>query len=208
MTAALKTTTAANPGYKIVFTGHSLGGAVATVAAAKARKLGYAADLYVYGSPRIGNEAFARFVTDQPGRNYRVTHTTDPVPRIPPIFLGFRHISPEYWLMGGAANKTDYGVNDIRVCEGTAKIGCNAGSNGLDFEAHVYYLGPIAGCSRPFEFRRRDLQQAEFDVQDVPAMHVTPDMSTIESPAVSDAQLMARMRMFAAQDIIVAQSLP
>ncbi|KXJ93288.1 lipase [Microdochium bolleyi] len=209
MTTALKAAVAANPSYKIIFTGHSLGGATATVAAAKARNLGYAIDLFTYGSPRVGNEDFAQFVTNQPGRNYRVTHLTDPVPRLPPIFLGFRHVSPEYWLQGGAANTTDYGASDIKVCEGTAKIGCNAGSNGLEFDAHNYYLGPITGCTGPFTFRRRDVAElAELaDLEGVPAMHVTPDMSTIDSPAVTDEQLLARMKMFAAQDIVVAQSL-
>ncbi|TGJ80297.1 hypothetical protein E0Z10_g8474 [Xylaria hypoxylon] len=122
--SAVKTAKAANPAYKIVFTGHSLGGAPAR------RKRG----VRVF---RVGPA----------GREYRVTHLDDPVPRLPPIVLGYAHTTPEFWLSNGNALKTDYAVSDIKVCEGVRALGCNALTLGLNIMSHLYYLGPISGCS-------------------------------------------------------------
>jgi hypothetical protein len=154
---------AANPGYAVVATGHSLGGAVATLAAAYIRKAGTAVDLYTYASPRVGNDAFATFVTAQAGLEVRVTHVDDPVPRLPPLLFGYRHTSPEYWLSTGTATTTTYGVSDVKVCEGIANTDCNAGTSGLDVDAHNYYLGPIDGCSSGGLDFKRDVSDAELE---------------------------------------------
>ncbi|KAH7033437.1 lipase [Microdochium trichocladiopsis] len=210
MLATLTTTVAANPTYKVVFTGHSLGGAVATLATARARKLGFSIDLYNYGSPRVGNQAFAEFVTSQPGVEYRITHLTDPVPRLPPIFLGYHHISPEYWLSNGIANTTDYSPADIKICEGTASVQCNAGGLGFDPDAHNYYLGHITACTGPFDFKKKRDAQGEVEFVSetaVPPLHITPDLATIDPPVLSDEELIAQMLAFAEQDIDAANAL-
>lgn len=156
---------AANPSYKIVFTGHSLGGAVSTVAAGYARKLGYEVDLYTYGSPRVGNKQFVQFVTDQAGAEYRVTHLDDPVPRLPPLIVGYRHTSPEYWLADGSSDTTTYTAADTKVCEGHASVKCNGGTLGLDIEAHLNYFEPISGCSQDdLSFKRRDTDISDEDL--------------------------------------------
>ncbi|KAF4630999.1 hypothetical protein G7Y89_g7134 [Cudoniella acicularis] len=85
---AVKAAVAAYPTYSVIATGHSLGGAVATVAGAYLRAAGIPTDIYSYGSPRIGNEAFVDFVDAQAGVNYRVTHYNDPIPRYPAKLLG------------------------------------------------------------------------------------------------------------------------
>ncbi|KAI0851606.1 alpha/beta-hydrolase [Daldinia vernicosa] len=136
----------ANPSYKVVFTGHSLGAAVATIAAAYARDMGYKLDLYTYGSPRVGNQAFVNFVTAQPGGEFRVTHLDDPVPRVPPIFVDYRHTSPEYWLSDEHGNSTLYAPSDIKICEGFANTDCNGGTDGLDIPAHLLYFRHISAC--------------------------------------------------------------
>lgn len=154
--SAVKAAKAANPAYKIVFTGHSLGAAVSSLGAAYARKSGLAVDIINYGSPRVGNGDFATFVTNQAGVEWRVTHLDDPVPRLPPIIFNYAHTTPEYWLSDGGAATTSYSVSDIKVCEGIRSLGCNAITLGLDIIAHLFYLGPIAGCS-PIEiaFKKR-----------------------------------------------------
>lgn len=137
-----------NPDYSVIATGHSLGGAVATIGAAYLRESeGVAVDIYSYGAPRVGNDVFANFVTDQPGAEYRITHGRDPVSRLPPIIFGYRHHSPEYWLNGGDSDTIDYGVDDVRVCDGIANISCNGGTLGLDVNAHAYYLRDISACN-------------------------------------------------------------
>ncbi|KAF3000565.1 hypothetical protein E8E14_004938 [Neopestalotiopsis sp. 37M] len=157
VTAAVAAAKTANPSYSIVYTGHSLGAAVATVGAAYNRKDGYSIDIYTYGSPRVGNRAFVAYVTDQAGAEYRVTHLDDPVPRLPPILLNYRHTSPEYWLADGTATTEDYTASDIVVCEGYASLACNAGTTGFDTTAHGYYFGDISGCSPDgTPLRRRD----------------------------------------------------
>ncbi|KOS16976.1 Mono- and diacylglycerol lipase [Escovopsis weberi] len=145
-TLALATTLQSRPTYRIVATGHSLGAAVATVAAAYLRQGGMPMDIYTYGSPRVGNSRFVDFVTSQPGAENRITHTSDPVPRLPPMALNFRHTSPEYWLSTGDAETVDYSVDDIRICTGTANMSCNGGTIGLSVEAHEHYFQPTNGC--------------------------------------------------------------
>ncbi|KAM0452197.1 hypothetical protein ACHAPV_008777 [Trichoderma viride] len=156
-TAAISQAVAANPGFSIVTTGHSLGGAVATLAAATLRTQGYSIDIYTYGSPRVGNDVFANFVTAQPGGEFRVTHVDDPVPRLPPILFDYRHVSPEFWLSTGDSSTIDYTISQIEVCTGIANTDCNAGTSGLDVSAHSNYLEHISGCApSPLQFKRDD----------------------------------------------------
>lgn len=67
--------------------GHSLGGAIATLAADWIKSTGAAAqvNLYTFGSPRVGLEMFARKCTSRlvADNIYRVYHKTDPVPMVP-----------------------------------------------------------------------------------------------------------------------------
>lgn len=73
--AALKTAAASHPANRVVVTGHSLGGAIADLAAAEIRKSGITADLYTYGAPRIAGKVLSDFITNQnKGGNFRVTH--------------------------------------------------------------------------------------------------------------------------------------
>lgn len=143
---AVATARKQHPDFRIVVTGHSLGGAVATIAAGELRAASFPADLVTYGSPRVGNEQYVKFITDQPGKEYRITHDDDIVPRVPPALLGYRHTSPEYWLNGANETTTDYGVEDIKVCTGTFSLGCNSGTLDVGFESHGYYLQEMSGC--------------------------------------------------------------
>lgn len=146
-TRGVEAARAAHADYRLVVTGHSLGGAIATLAGAYLRRGGLPADVYTYGSPRVGNDHFANFMTAQPGVDWRVTHRDDPVPRLPPIFTGYRHISPESWLKGGAMTQTDYALGDIKVCDGISNVRCNGGTLGFNVISHLYYLGETAGCA-------------------------------------------------------------
>lgn len=149
VTGAIDGALAANPGYRVIATGHSLGGAVALVGAAYLRAGGRTVDAYTYGAPRIGNDAVSTFISAQ-GTNYRVTHLDDPVPKLPPIIADYRHVSPEYWLSTSEATQETYPPEEIRVCEGTASIQCNAGTAGFNVDAHGVYFGPVSSCSAGF----------------------------------------------------------
>lgn len=65
--------------------GHSLGGAVASLAADWVKKkAGKSVKLYTFGAPRVGTFAFAKSTTDsiKPENIHRVYHKTDPVPMV------------------------------------------------------------------------------------------------------------------------------
>ncbi|KAI1335261.1 alpha/beta-hydrolase [Xylariaceae sp. FL0016] len=154
-----------HPSHTLVVTGHSLGGAVATLLAAHLRRQGLAADLYTYGAPRVGTPALAEFLTAQAhdngdggpgagtgpvaaGRNFRVTHYYDPVPRMPPLSFGYAHASPEYWLAAGPYSRVAYGVGDVRECLGILNASCNAGHWWVSSaRAHGFYFETISKCS-------------------------------------------------------------
>ncbi|KAB2579469.1 Lipase class 3 [Lasiodiplodia theobromae] len=142
--AAVESARAANPSYQIVATGHSLGGAVATLAAADLRNSGYNVVLYTYGAPRIGPAALSDYITAQ-GNNYRVTHLNDPVPRLPTLNMGYVHVSPEYYI--SSANNAAVTTNDITTYEGNSNLSGNAkwGLN-VDVNAHLWYFNEIAAC--------------------------------------------------------------
>ena len=76
------------PEQRLWLTGHSLGGALATLAAAH---LGpdSVRGLYTYGSPRVGNAAFVAALPWE--AHYRFVHRDDWVPTVPPEFIGYRH---------------------------------------------------------------------------------------------------------------------
>jgi len=65
--------------------GHSLGGAVAALAADwVSRNTPYPVRLYTFGAPRVGTDWFAKQTTSSVGQQnmYRVYHKTDPVPMV------------------------------------------------------------------------------------------------------------------------------
>jgi pimeloyl-ACP methyl ester carboxylesterase len=139
-----------NKGYKVVVTGHSLGGGVATLAAATLRDQKVNADLYTYGSPRVGNDHFASVVSGSTmGSVWRVTHLDDPIPHLPPSIMGFRHVYPEYWLSDGTPDQNKYMPGDVEIClagqNGNENNGCantQSASLGLDILATLGFGDP------------------------------------------------------------------
>ncbi|KAL9022101.1 MAG: hypothetical protein Q9185_000719 [Variospora sp. 1 TL-2023] len=154
--AALKTAAASHPNNRVAIVGHSLGGAIADLAAAEIRKSGVTADLYTYGAPRIAGATLSNFITNQNmGGNFRVTHKDDPVPRLPPIVLGFVHISPEYYI--SSPNDVVPTANDITKYTGAVNLLGNSGNNPLniDLSAHGWYFNAISACGgSDFEFKK------------------------------------------------------
>jgi len=64
--------------------GHSLGGAMATIAASRLNPTA----LYTYGSPRAGTRKFINHITCP---HYRHVNNNDIVPKVPFAFMGYRH---------------------------------------------------------------------------------------------------------------------
>jgi triacylglycerol lipase len=80
------------------FTGHSLGGAMATICAGRCKlsKLtGNPVALYTFGSPRVGTRRYVNYV---PLVHYRWVNNNDIVCRVPPPWMGYRHAGTECYL--------------------------------------------------------------------------------------------------------------
>ncbi|GMS93182.1 hypothetical protein PENTCL1PPCAC_15357 [Pristionchus entomophagus] len=73
--------------HTVIFTGHSLGGAMAALAAARTVKQGYrpssAVKLYTFGQPRTGSFEFAQNFDALGIESYRVVYASDIVPHQP-----------------------------------------------------------------------------------------------------------------------------
>lgn len=69
----------------VTITGHSLGGALATLCADVLQDMGLdVAGVYTFGSPRVGNRTFARqYDEDLDYLTHRVVNARDPVPWLP-----------------------------------------------------------------------------------------------------------------------------
>ncbi|RAL03111.1 lipase family protein [Aspergillus ibericus CBS 121593] len=146
ITSKVEAAVAEYPDYTLAITGHSYGAALAAVAATVFRNAGYTVELYNYGQPRIGNLALAEYITNQDmGGNYRVTHTDDIVPKLPPKLLGYHHFSPEYWITSG--NDVTVTVDDVEEIVGIDSTDGNDGTLLDSTTAHRWYTIYISECS-------------------------------------------------------------
>lgn len=129
-------------------------------------------------------------MTAQTGAEYRATHFDDPVPRLPPIVLGFAHTSQEYWLEAGPNTNIDYTIDEIAICTGYTNTSCNAGTSGFDGDAHVYYFQYLS-CDTATSngVLRRGLQGRQ------------------SSSNMTDAELAEKLTNYTMQDIAYSQQM-
>lgn len=102
------------PDATIISTGHSLGGALASLFALEIAEnyphLKSKLKLYTFGAPRLGNSRFADEIDQYGDQVYRVTKLHDRVTQLPP-----RLLMGEYW----EHHKVEYNLDDlwnIRKC--------------------------------------------------------------------------------------------
>ena len=88
-------------GQRVLFTGHSLGAALATIAAAMVATA-KTKELITFGSPRVGNRGFALRTMDGLFKAKRYVHEDDIVTTVPPddpgLGFNFTHIGHEILL--------------------------------------------------------------------------------------------------------------
>jgi len=113
----------------ILFTGHSLGGAITTIAAFNFLKIrkNYTnikkVSLITVGAPRVGNKNFANFLNQ--GNlyyNLRIIYGKDPVPALPPVCLGYKHAGTEIRYIQDKKAFSDY---DRLILGKSLKDTCN-----------------------------------------------------------------------------------
>jgi hypothetical protein len=95
-----------SPHLRITLVGHSLGGALATLAAPDIRRTlaREHVDVCTIGGPRVGKPDFRqRFNTDVP-QCFRVTNQFDIVPHVPTIATGWLHVGEEIEVDGNLSN--------------------------------------------------------------------------------------------------------
>ncbi|KHJ93876.1 triacylglycerol lipase [Oesophagostomum dentatum] len=125
-------------GHPLQVTGHSLGGALASLAASLILKFNIATPqqvkLVTFGQPRTGDEEFSNVQDQMCLYCFRVTHWNDMVPHIPNI--GYRHHKTEVFYQKGM------NPNTYKVCSENEDKAC---SDGIKVKAsitnHINYFG-------------------------------------------------------------------
>lgn len=89
----------------LIITGHSLGGAIATLASVV-----WEADTYTFGAPKVGDREFADVL---PTTLYRFVHAYDIAPKHPRWWTGYRH-GGELWRISrlGEVSKGRWRIMD------------------------------------------------------------------------------------------------
>jgi hypothetical protein len=156
----------AHPGFSFYITGHSLGGALATIAALDLSCNGLVSrnqlHLYTFGSPRVGDVHFANAVMGAVSEHWRVVHDRDAVPHIPPCkmdrighcssaslgladnFLGAFNYG---WHLGHEVFYNN-GFSSHNVCNNSEDPSCSNKypPTNLSIDDHNVYLGTRQSC--------------------------------------------------------------
>ncbi|PAV15548.1 voltage-gated potassium channel [Pyrrhoderma noxium] len=133
-----------HPSYSLVSTGHSLGGALASLGGVSlaANFPDASLRMFTFGQPRTGNAAYATLAENLVGINniYRGTETYDGVPTIPFRAWGYEHHAREFWVEQDP--NTD--ANNVIQCSGREDPTCSDSipSTGIN-DAHLRYFGQI-----------------------------------------------------------------
>lgn len=128
------------PDYEVTLVGHSLGGAVATLAGLEMRLKGWDPLVTTFGAPMVGNTPFAGFLDEvfqigrfsrggiedpESARIRRVTHVDDPVPLLPLREWGYAPHAGEVFISKAALPPAR---EDVLACTGDEDGKCIAGA--------------------------------------------------------------------------------
>jgi predicted lipase len=130
-----------HPTYAVKVTGHSLGAAMAQLAAMDLVKAGFPATLYNFGQPRVGDQAYAAFSTGKL-KTFRVVHNKDDVPHMP-ITTGmeFYHACTEVFEdVSGTVRVCSTSNCEDPTCSDKFK------ASELNGDDHMVYLGYPISC--------------------------------------------------------------
>jgi len=120
-------------------TGHSLGAALASHAAADLSFLyiphssAPRIKLTTFGSPRVGNEVFSHWLDSRTSQSFRMTHNADPVPHLPPKMMSFHHVATEIFEKHGKYKECNGSGEDPRCADGVILP--------LKISDHLNYMG-------------------------------------------------------------------
>lgn len=115
-------------------TGHSLGNALATVASLDLAEELNLTSISMLGlaGPRVGNLEYASLFEKYVDSYYRITHAYDPIPHLPPMFLGFMHVGHEVYYPNNTLLYT--------YCPQAESVECIDQHMGWNATDHRYYM--------------------------------------------------------------------
>ena len=172
------------PDYQLHLVGHSLGGAVAALAALEFDRLGHNPTITTFGEPRVGNAGLRNWIDwtfslpsehltsagesnkYQAGRYRRITHVDDPVPLLPLQEWSYRAHSGEVYISNPALQPR---VSDLRLCYGDEDVNCIAGAEvdeswfNAEFNEEITEVGNEISESQLNEKMVKHLMQAIMD---------------------------------------------
>ncbi|RHN78706.1 putative triacylglycerol lipase [Medicago truncatula] len=97
--------------WHIYVTGHSLGGALATLLALElssnqlAKRGAISFTMYNFGSPRVGNKRFAEVYNEKVKDSWRIVNHRDIIPTIPRL-MGYCHVNQPLFLAAGVSTNS------------------------------------------------------------------------------------------------------
>ena len=149
-----------NRDYQLNLVGHSLGGAVAALAALDLQGRGFDPVVTTFGEPRVGNKGLVQFldkrfnltsgIGDEDGfqlKYRRVTHADDPVPLLPLSEWGFAMHAGEIYISKSALSPD---ISDLQCCTGDNDQHCIAGADSTT-------SGETSEADRSSPLQKRDL---------------------------------------------------
>lgn len=149
-------------GRKLHITGHSLGAAMAFVAAFELSQEIPLHSVYTFGQPRVGDSDLIKEFQNRMRANnipyFRITQYKDPIPHLPPLHLflpeDYRHAGPEIWYTSSDRNLVGPNITDpsmtakyrVRCEDGEDAENCSSQYNMVDTLMghvcdHCAYLG-------------------------------------------------------------------
>jgi hypothetical protein len=127
-----------NPSYKVIATGHSLGGSLATFTTLDLI-INHIPGLdssnlftYTFGEPCNGNLPFTQFIMSSGFKFFRLVDRDDWIPSLPP---SYNQYGPEYWI------NTDI---KMVVCQDVLDLGCSASLPKKSLATHLDYYDDLA----------------------------------------------------------------
>ncbi|GMR32075.1 hypothetical protein PMAYCL1PPCAC_02270, partial [Pristionchus mayeri] len=177
--------------FRLLFTGHSLGGAMATLSAMKThvKKLrpNYQISLITYGEPRVGNRVFAHNAQAALADSWRVVHRADMVPHLPPCKdkgkgcdpMDFRrpyHHGIEIWYRDGMGDTSSFTACtdslDSPQCSNSLSPKYNWEDHRWYYGVYVFYHGQEDYCEKPFPVE--DQQGKKKKSSSLPSLTLVP----------------------------------